>query len=112
MSGGRVTFTSNATILSGRAAPPDAGVDAYGWATLDAMRGADGVCRDWCADAMAQLNVSAKSHRHYVCLPLYAPDQAGARAPAVCDNLCPNGGDCAASCPADGPYSGLPGVRV
>lgn len=90
------------------AAAGDGRVDVYGWAVLDRMRGADGVCLDWCQEAMRQLNVSARSHQHTVCFPLYAPDQAGG-APGVCDNACPGGGECAASCPKEGPYAGLPG---
>jgi hypothetical protein len=121
MSGGQVTFATNATarVLSAAAnaseaaaaaaAVPDAGaVDVYGWATLGSMRGADNVCLDWCAEAMKALGVSSTSHRHYVCFPLYKPDQP-AGAPAVCDNQCPGGGECGASCPPGEPYGSLPG---
>jgi hypothetical protein len=85
-------------------------VDVFGWAVLDKMRGETNVCYDWCQEAMEQLGVSPKSHRHYVCFPLYRPDQPGAGAPAVCDNACPSNGECPNSCPSDGPYRDLPGV--
>jgi hypothetical protein len=130
MSGGQVTFESNATTRAlrgaaaaasaasaagARPAAPPAGagrVDVYGWATLGAMRdAASGVCLDWCAEAMAQLGVSGGGHQHFVCFPLYKPDQP-VGAPAVCDNACPGGGDCAASCPADDIFKNLTGVRA
>jgi hypothetical protein len=124
MSSGQVTFASNATVAAAAAAaaanataaaaaPGDAragAVDVYGWAVLDKMRGDSNVCYDWCQDAMEQLGVSARSHKHYVCFPLYRPDQPGVGAPAVCDNACPDNGECPASCPRDGPYRDLPGV--
>jgi len=116
MSGGQITFTTNATRHLGSrnaaavAAREAAGrVDVYGWAVLDKMRDNEtNICYDWCEQAMQALNVTAKSHQHYVCFPLYGPDRVGS-APAVCDNACPTGGECAASCPAEGPYSQLPG---
>lgn len=106
MSSGQITFTSNTTTT----APQSPGVDAYGWAVLDRMRDQSNVCIDWCGEAMKQLGVHPHSHQHFVCFPLYKPDQAPG-APAVCDNACPGNGECGASCPADGPYSDLPGVR-
>lgn len=131
MSSGQVTFTTNSTArAAGNATGDTAGggsgsssssgsggggggsgsVDVYGWAVLDRMRDANGTCLDWCAAAMEQLGVSPRGHRHFVCFPLYAPDQPGG-APAVCANSCPGNGECGASCPADGPYKDLPGVR-
>eukprot|EP00878_Enallax_costatus_P019972 GHUV01021089.1.p1 GENE.GHUV01021089.1~~GHUV01021089.1.p1 ORF type:complete len:318 (+),score=9.33 GHUV01021089.1:456-1409(+) len=68
---------------------PD-GVDVYGWATLNGMRGEGGYCNDWCGDAMKQLGVNDKDYNHIMCLQLLASK-------ALCD-VCSS--DCIGTCPA------------